>query len=290
AAYFTTYRGLLWSEQDLTEGVRNFSRLKLLTYEPSYYATLMVPLFCFYFLRYALRQSQRPGWQIIVVIGLPYLLSFSFGVMAALLFSGLLMFLCHWRTLLPRRRMFNGIINGCLLAIVVAGIIYIVSGENFFLLRVQNILSGNDTSGNGRTVDAFFIANKLLHRRDPYWGIGLGQVKVMGSALIRNYYLYSGDFVPTIPNAAAETLAVFGWVGFMLRILVELTLFITTRVWSNYYRLWLFLFVFIYQFTGSFLTNIAEYVIWILAFAGSFAAFSVPSRAKQPIPLLQPAG
>jgi hypothetical protein len=46
-------------------------------------------------------------------------------------------------------------------------------------------------------------------------------------------------------------------------------------VWTNYYRLLLFLFVFIYQFTGSFITNVAEYVIWILAFTNTFHQFDV---------------
>jgi hypothetical protein len=44
-------------------------------------------------------------------------------------------------------------------------------------------------------------------------------------------------------------------------------------VWRNYYRLLLFTFIFIYQFTGSFITNVAEYVIWIMAFTPVFREF-----------------
>jgi hypothetical protein len=40
-----------------------------------------------------------------------------------------------------------------------------------------------------------------------------------------------------------------------------------TRVYNNYYRQALFLFIFIYQFTGSNIVSINEYVIWVLAFA-----------------------
>jgi hypothetical protein len=88
------------------------------------------------------------------------------------------------------------------------------------------------------------------------------------------------DFIASIPNAAAETLAIFGWAGLILRIGIELFFFFLTKVWTNYYRLLLFLFVFIYQFTGSFITNVAEYVIWILAFTNVFHQFDVKAGAK----------
>ena len=57
--------------------------------------------------------------------------------------------------------------------------------------------------------------------------------------------------------------------------LVEIFFFFQTRVWTNYYRLWLFLFMFIFQFAGSFITNVAEYVIWILAFTKVFEQFNI---------------
>jgi hypothetical protein len=44
-------------------------------------------------------------------------------------------------------------------------------------------------------------------------------------------------------------------------------------VYNNYYRFALFVFVFIFQFTGSFITNIAELAIWILAFTNTFEEF-----------------
>jgi hypothetical protein len=73
----------------------------------------------------------------------------------------------------------------------------------------------------------------------------------------------------------AETLVNFGWIGIMIRFLAEGLLFAYTRVWNNYFRLTLFLFMFIYQFTGSFITSTAEYVIWILAFTNAFPRFDV---------------
>lgn len=40
----------------------------------------------------------------------------------------------------------------------------------------------------------------------------------------------------------------------------------------------LFIFMFIYQFVGSFATNLAEYVIWILAFTNVFRQFDVKAN------------
>src|SRR5690348_9070286 len=108
--YFTPWDDLVWIQQELTEGVKDFRRLKLFTYEASYYATLFVPLFCFYFLQYLFRENAIRGSLLLPMIFLPLLLSFSFGVMAALLISGLLTFVFYARSLIRKRRIFNGLI------------------------------------------------------------------------------------------------------------------------------------------------------------------------------------
>ena len=127
-------------------------------------------------------------------------------------------------------------------------------------------------------MDSFKIADHLLDQEHMLFGVGLGQIKIKAADFIQEYYLYIKDFVANIPNAVAETLAVFGWTGMLLRLFVEVFFFFHTRVWNNYYRLWLFFFMFIYQFTGSFITNIAEYVIWIIAFTNVFGQFNVERK------------
>ncbi len=57
--YFTSFKDLLWIQQYFTEGVDNFVRLKLFTYEASYYATLFTPLFFFYLVQIILKQNRR---------------------------------------------------------------------------------------------------------------------------------------------------------------------------------------------------------------------------------------
>ena len=43
--YFTPVYNWAWSEQGFTEGIRSFRRLKLFTYEPSYYAFIFTLVF-----------------------------------------------------------------------------------------------------------------------------------------------------------------------------------------------------------------------------------------------------
>lgn len=276
--YFTPYYNILWIEQNLTLGISDFRRLKLLTYEASYYATLFVPIFCFYMLQYLFRQNVTKGWLLLLMIFVPYVLSFSFGVIASLFISGAITYALYFRRLTSKRRVLQTTIFATIILFLSATIVYFFFADSFFVVRLQNIIAGNDLASRGRTSDAFLIANKLLAKRNEFWGIGLGQIKILGEDLLRGYYQYTSDFVATIPNAAAETLAIFGWAGLILRFVIEFFLFFHTRVWNNYYRLWLFLFIFIFQFMGSFITNIAEYVIWILAFTNVFVRFDVRSQ------------
>jgi len=273
--YFTPWYDIVWIQQELTKGVKDFRRFKLFTYEASYYATLFVPLFCFYFLQYLFRENKIKGWLLLPMIFLPLVLSFSFGVMAALLLSGLLTFILYSRSLIRKRRIFNGVIFFGGFSVVLASVIYFFFQNSFFVLRLVNIFSGRDSSGKGRTSDAFFLASKLLEKKDEYWGVGFGQIKIIGSDVIRHYYMYGENFVATIPNAVAETYTILGWTGLVLRMFAEIFFFFQTKVWTNYLRFWLFLFIFIFQFAGSFITNIAEYVIWIFAFTNVFDQFDV---------------
>jgi hypothetical protein len=279
--YFTPWANWLWLEQyitaNMTEPVR---RLKLLTYEPSYYALLFAPFFIFFLLQYFFRQNTIRGQWLLPMIFLPLVLSFSIGVISALLIAGLLTWVIHFRKLTRKRRILNMLVNTAVVAVGLITILVVFFRDNPFFYRLVSIFSGEDTSGRGRTIDAFILAQKLLKERNEYWGVGLGQIKLMGQDIIRNYYLYYRDYNVAIPNAAAETLAIFGWVGFILRLLVEMALFFYTKVWTNYFRLLLFFFMFIYQFTGSFITNVAEYVIWAMVFTSAFRQFDVYFKAE----------
>ena len=277
--YFSSYSGLLWMQQTITDGVDNFTRLKLFTYEASYYATLFIPLFFFYFMQVILKQNKINSWLLLSMLTVPYILSFSIGVISCLLLAVAITYLIHFRALTKKKRVLSLLLVVASLSVSFLIVLWLFFPQNINFLRFENIFSGKDTSGNGRTSEAFILAMKMLDLKSYAWGIGAGQIKILGADIIRSYYLYDLDYNTfAIPNAAAETLAIFGWVGLSLRILIECFLFFYTKVWTNYYRLLLFLFIFLYQFTGSFITNIAEYVIWILAFTNAFPDFDVRKK------------
>lgn len=276
--YFTPLKNLVWIKQNLTNDVTDFLRLKMFTYEASYYAFLFVPVFLFFFLQYILQKNTIRPFGLLVMLFLPFVLSFSAGVIACLLASGFACFFIHFRTLHNKKRVVNGFINITTAGVVIFIIVYIFFRGNPIFIRLENIITGNDTSASGRTGDAFVLAGRLLQQGNAWWGIGAGQLNLEGADLIRGYYLYYHNTPVAIPNAAAETLALFGWLGFILRVAAELFFFVITKSWKNYFRFMLFVFVFIYQFTGSYITNAAEYVIWILAFTNAFPEFDVPGR------------
>lgn len=286
--YFTSYSNFFWDSQPLTEGVNDFQRLRLFTYEPSYYATLFVPFFFFFLLKIILKQNRTNSWLLLLMIFIPYMLSFSFGVVTAIALSVLFVLGFYLQRLVVKRR----VVNLALLstAFIVSAIVFIILAfpNNTMLLRIENIMSGHDSSGKGRTYEAFFLAMKILALKSQLWGIGLGQIKVIGTDIIKDFYLYPVDYkTVAIPNATAETLALFGFVGLFFRFAIEIFLFVHTQVWKNYYRLLLFIFMFIYQFSGSFITNLAEYVIWILAFTNVFKQFDVLQKEQFVLPLCE---
>jgi hypothetical protein len=279
--YFTQYADIFWIKQVFTAGVTNFLRLKLLTYEASYYATLFTPIFLFYFFQIILRQNRINVWLLSAMLVVPYILSLSLGVMSAVAIACTFTYLFYFKVLTLKRRVLKGIILVSIALIASLTFLAIFFPENAVFVRIGNILSGNDISGSGRTTNAFYLASKILDKKNPWWGIGEGQLKLIGAEVIKNFYGYDANIDITmiaIPNATAETLVTFGWVGLCIRLLLEIGLFFRTKVWKNYYRLSLFLFIFFYQFTGSFLTNNGEYVIWILAFTNVFAQFDVKQK------------
>ncbi len=279
---FTSYNDWLWMQRNISDGIDNFNRLKMFTYEASYYAILFTPLFFFFFLQIILKQNKINSWLLLLMVMLPYILAFSIGAIVCALLAGAITYLIYFRRLAGKRRLINLIILTVSVTGAMLVVFWLFFPQNSFFLRIENILSGKDTSGNGRTSEAFMLAMKILEQKSAAFGIGAGQIKVLGADIIRSYYLYDLDYTNiAIPNAAAETLAIFGWVGLSLRLLIEIFLFFYTRVWTNYYRLLLFIFIFVYQFTGSFVTNIAEYVIWILAFTNVFSEFDVGGERNQ---------
>jgi len=263
---FESLRSFLWNSVPISPNIPPFPRLDMLAYEPSHYALLLTPVFMFFIFRAISGKLKHPLLYILASF-LPLLLSFSFGVIGTFAFAILLSVLI-FRKSFPRLQL-NAWIYTLLAAVVVFIAINWIFPSNPFWLRVSNILSGSDTSAKGRLFDSFMFAGDLIAKHNYWFGVGPGQVKILAHDLIINHYQYTGNFadVVRIPNSMAEMLATYGIFGFILKLFIEIYYFVKTKVYSNVYALGLFVFIFVYQFTGSFVVNIAEIGIWALVFS-----------------------
>ena len=278
--YSSPYYDIFWISQTFTDGVKDFVRLKMFTYEASYYAVLFTPVFLFYFYQLMLRKNKISPWILTPLLLTPYILSLSIGVLVCLLLTLILVYLIHSRPLTRKGRMLYLLLFGSLVAIIGLIGLFLFAPRNALVVRLDNIFTGHDISSQGRTTDAFVLSERIVELKNAWWGIGPGQLKKLGANIIRSYYDYQPDFdIITIPNATAETLVVFGYLGLTIRFGLEIFFFLRTKVWKNYFRLALFIFMFIYQLTGSYITSTAEYTIWILAFTNVFPEFDVIERA-----------
>jgi len=257
----------VWYIMSMSDDVGVIPRLKLFTSEAAHYSYLLAPV-AIWFYSQALFQKFTGSWPTLLLVSIPLLLSLSFGVLGCLAFSGFILILVHFKTV------FNSAYKRKLLLFSIIGLTAIIAflflfyPENFLFVRLYNMTQGRDTSFRGRTYESFILAHKIVAEKSFWWGIGPGQLKVFGRDIIIQYYYYSRiPSVIRIPNAGAETIVCFGYVGFALRIGLEIFLFFYTKVFQSPYRLWLFLFLFLFQMMGSYITNSAEYVFWIFAFS-----------------------
>ena len=171
---------------------------------------------------------------------------------------------------------------------ILVSLVAVNLSDNAISKRIELIINGNDTSVNGRTVEAFYLGYKCAEQKSVLMGIGPGQIKIIGEEVIRPYYAawapigYSKENWPilSIPNSSAETLAIYGVLGLILRFTFQLFLFFKFKVYRNYFNLILFIFIFVYQLMGGFITSSMEYVLWIFAILPIFPEFNLKQEKK----------
>ena len=268
AVFVAPLRDILWFKNDITSGVSGIRRLRLLTYEPSYYSTLLVPIALYYYLRIIMTKTPDKTL-LFFLISVPLLLSLSFGVILALAMSLLFLFLSDIKLFTLKKSFPLFIVTAVVLLLALLIVLLQLFPENVVFVRIANVFSGKDTSFRGRTFDSFYLGWKIASEKSVLFGAGPGQVKLIGLDLFKEFYNFPNfpESEVRIPNSMGDTLAIYGIFGVLIRLGLQIFFFFRTRVYSNFLRLCLFLFVFTYQFTGSFITNIAEYVLWIMAFS-----------------------
>lgn len=257
---------VFWYEIPFTQGYKIIPRLKLFELEASHYSYALLPLFFYYFWK-TLQNFNKKDFLLLSTILLSLLLSFSLGVIAVICFSLALVVLFKLKKLLVFKNTRNTLFFLFLFSCIVLLGLYLFFPENPLFFRIRNIFSGADTSGRGRTYEAFHIAWEVLKQNNSFFGIGLGQFKSIGRMTLIFFYKFMGiPEVARLPNCMAETLVVYGVFGFILKILLQIFLFVKFKVYKNIFQLSLFFSIFIYQFTGSYLFNGIEYIYWIIAF------------------------
>lgn len=274
-AFFIPFlKPTFWYLIPITKGSGIVPRLKMFSSEASIYSLILSPFFL-YFTFYYLKLRKVYSFVFFLLLVLPIALSFSMGVMVGLIIAVIATLVIKNKQLLPKRIM-TQLIFVTILLLAVFAIWFYIYRDNLLVLRLQNIISGKDTSAKGRTTDSFIIAKEILTQYDSWlFGIGPGQFKILGKELLFNYYKYSGNVSDVrIPNACADTLIIYGLAGIILRVSVQIFFYFKTNVFDNYYRFSMFIFLFIYQFTGSYYNNLIEWTIWVLVFSSSFKIFN----------------
>ena len=264
-----------WYLIPFTNGYDAIPRLKLFELEASHYSLGLLPLFMFYFWR-LLKKINWRDFLLLASLSVSLVLSFSLGVLGVLVISIIVVLLGNFFNLVVKENSRRVLFFIVLLLLSALVLLYIKFPDNPLFFRIQNVFNGEDTSGRGRTYEAFDIAKVTLQEHSNKWfGIGLGQFKYFGKETLINYYNYTLEpGVIRLPNCMAETLVTYGYLGFALKLLIQAILFIKFKVYKNIYRFSIFTSIFIYQFTGSFLFNTTEYVLWVLCFSFSFPSFS----------------
>ncbi|HUR12091.1 MAG TPA: hypothetical protein VM012_12005 [Flavitalea sp.] len=273
AFFIPDVKGVFWMTTNVSSGLNQFSRLKMFTYEASYYSMLLVPIALYYYIKMLLFRFPNKGI-VFFMITLPIILSFSFGTMLGLPLSLLLLFISDIRLFSVKPALRKFFLAALIIFILLTVLFIQIYPDNPLFLRIANIFSGRDSSFRGRVFESFYLAFKAAEEKSLLFGCGLGQFKVVAKEMVAAFYHFTQDYgTVRLPSSVSETMVTFGITGLVIRIGAQIYLFFRTKVHDNYYRLALFIFIFIYQFTGSFLFNIAEFVIWILAFAPVFGEF-----------------
>jgi hypothetical protein len=260
-------RDVFWMDNNMALGKITVMRLRMLTYEPSYYSTLFTPIVMYYLLK-AFRREVPNTWLYYLLALVPLFLSLSFGVILATGLALLLIFIKNSRQVIFSSKNFRYFAGGLFLLTAITVFVAVYYPDNIVFRRMDNVFSGNDPSFKGRTFDSFDMSWDIAKKKSIAFGVGFGQTKILGlPVFIKKYNNYRFTVKDIgIPNTTGDTFATLGLIVLVFKFFLEFYFFFKTRVYSNQYRLALFLFIFIYQFTGGFLTNIAEYVLWIMAF------------------------
>jgi hypothetical protein len=265
----TPLRLLLWMDTDpFTGGAAHLLRLNLFTHEPSAYAELMLPLLVFAFLR-LLRDRRKRSAGYLMMIVLPFLLCQSFGgISIGVAGIGVSLMTGY-------RRLLRGSKSRFIFLFLAISASALLLTPNPISRRVLQVATGADGSANARTTSAYIAAYTVASSKSLWWGAGLSQTKSFDFS-----DLGLGLVAGSIPNEVAGVFAEFGLIGVMAMLAVEIYLFFKTRVYRNSFRIAMFVVAFLQQATGSYATDVQQYLMWFLAFYPFYPEFDLCDSSR----------
>lgn len=268
---FTEYSSLFWWNVEVGRTLGFVKRLKLLANEASHYSGIISPYFVWSYF-YMLLTRNKYRYLFFILTAIPMSLSFSFGILSSLAIALFGINLIYIKNLYKKNKNYVKYVIPIALLIMVA-----FGAQSNFYSRLNDFVNGRDASGTGRIFASTSIAVEVASQKSLWWGVGPGQTKTYYDVMINfmklNYQ--QGWMNEGLYNSIADVFASIGIIGVLLKIFSEWYLFFKTRVYSNYFRLTLFITIFIYQFTGSNIANLSEYIIWVLVFSQIFPEFDI---------------
>lgn len=265
---FTPWYRYMWQDHSLSAGGTGQIRYRMFTYEPAHYAMIITPLVLYAYWQFVQKKNWR-NFRLLAGAGFPFLMAGSFGAIGAIT-AGILASQAILHRHLRQTKWF-----------VAAGLIctigYVALPDTSHLkTRVDNVVEGNDSSTNVRTSASYVAAYAIIKKKDLWFGVGVGQVKLFVAG-VENW----GGKTPRLGSAVADNLAEFGIVGVALRFILEAIFFVRGKPYKDPYRFSLFIVVFLIQFGGGFVSDPVEYFGWVIAFSSGFNLFTMPIPVRR---------
>lgn len=258
----------LWSFKPISNGIDSLPRLQIFTPEPSHYALLIIPLVFYFFLKLILNKFSKENLLFFTLIIIPFFAGLSFGAILVLIITIILLSLFYPKSIFYSKRNIRFTLISLISLIIIGFAIHKIKPNNSISKRVSMIISGEDTSANGRTTQSFGLAKDVAKDKSYLFGAGPGQSKIIA----KKYYFKNLPYRSAMPevirysNVSATTLASYGISGLMIRVIILLIFFFKLKVYENIYGTSIFVFMFIFQFMASYMINISELSIWVIAF------------------------
>ena len=169
AFFIPGLKHFFWQVSAISAGLDKLPRLKLLTYEPSFYSILLVPIAMYYYLKIIFLKIPNPAL-IIILVTVPLLLSFSLGILMGIPLALAILFVLNLKLFFVNKKIPQYIFLIISLAVIVFLLLAIIYPDNPLFIRIFNLFEGRDSSFKGRTFDSYEFAWTIQVKRHIIWG------------------------------------------------------------------------------------------------------------------------